>query len=60
MERKDVAENLKWKVSDLFESDEAWEKEFKSVETEYGNFDFSVYSGKLSDKATLLADRKSI
>ena len=60
MERKDVAENLKWKVSDLFESDEAWEKEFKSVETEYGNFDFSVYSGKLSDKATLLACLKKI
>ncbi len=55
MERTDVAENLKWKVSDLFESDEAWEKEFKAVEAEYGNFDFSVYSGKLSDKETLLA-----
>ena len=31
MERKDVPQNLKWKVSDIFASDEAWEEEFKQI-----------------------------
>ncbi len=53
-ERKDIAENLKWKVTDIFESDEAWEKEFKALETEYSTCDFSVFKGKLGDKKTLL------
>ncbi len=54
MERKDIPENLKWKTSDIFESDEAWEKEFKAVESEYSNYDFTVFKGKLGDKAKLL------
>ena len=37
MERKDIPENLKWDLSDFFVSDEAWEKEFKQIEKEYGN-----------------------
>jgi len=32
---KDVAKELKWRVTDIFPSDEAWEKEFKALETEY-------------------------
>ena len=32
MERKDVQERYKWKISDLFESDEAWEREYASLE----------------------------
>ena len=55
MERKDVAEHLKWKLTDLFESDEAWEAEFKAIDTEYSNFDFEQYKGKLHNKADLLA-----
>ena len=55
MEREEIAENLKWKTSDIFESDEAWEAEYKAVENEYANYDFSPYKGKLSDKQTLLA-----
>ena len=54
MERKDIAQQLKWQTSDIFPSDEAWEQEFKAVESEYGNYDFSVFKGKLGDKATLL------
>lgn len=55
-ERKDVAENLKWKVSDIFESDEAWEKEFKDVEKTYGEFDFdAAFKGKLANRETLLS-----
>ena len=54
MERKDIPENLKWKVSDIFESDDAWEQEFKSVEDEYVAYDYSVFKGKLGDKKVLL------
>ncbi len=54
MERNTVAENLKWRTTDIFPSDEAWEKEFKDIENTYGNYDFSVFKGKLHDKGTLL------
>jgi len=54
MERSEISKDLQWKTSDIFPTDEAWEQEFKAVEEEYGNFDFSVYSGKLGDKKTLL------
>ena len=54
MERKDIAQSLKWKVEDIFPSDEAWEKAFQEIATEYGNYDFTVFKGKLSDKQTLL------
>ena len=49
LERKDVPESMKWKLSDIFPSDEAWEAEFKAVNDEYSNYDFSVFKGKLSD-----------
>ena len=55
MERKDVPQRLKWQIDAIFATDEAWEEEYKKVESEYGNCDFSVYSGKLADKATLLS-----
>ena len=55
LERKEIPENLKWKITDVFPSDEAWEEEYKAVEKEYGEYDFSVFRGKLSDKKTLLA-----
>lgn len=55
MEREKIAENLKWKTSDIFASDEAWEAEYQAVEREYTNHDFSAYKGKLGDKRTLLA-----
>ena len=54
MERKDIAQQLKWQTTDIFPTDEAWEKEFKAVEAEYVNYDFSVFKGKLGDKETLL------
>ena len=54
MERTEIAENLKWKTSDIFPTDEAWEAEFKAVESEYGAYDFSVFDGKLANKQTLL------
>lgn len=55
MERKDIPENLKWRLTDIFTSDEEWEKEFKETEEKYSNYDFSVFKGKLGDRQTLLA-----
>ena len=55
MERKDVAENLKWKLTDIFPDDDAWEAEFKAIDEEYSNFDFAQFKGKLHNKADLLA-----
>ncbi len=54
MERKDIAQALKWNLTDIFPSDEAWEQAFKQIEEEYGVYDFTVYKGKLGDKQTLL------
>ncbi len=54
MERNEIAQNLKWKTSDIFPTDEAWEQEFSAVESEFSNYDFSAYKGHLGDKATLL------
>ena len=54
MERIEISQQLKWKTTDIFPTDEAWEAEFKSVEAEYGNYDFSVFKGKLNEKETLL------
>ena len=55
MERQEIAENLKWKTSDVFNSDEAWEEEFKKVEKEYFSYDYAKFKGKLADKESLLA-----
>ena len=54
MERKDVEKKYTWDLSPIFESDEKWEEEFKAVEAEYGNYDLSVFQGKLGEKQTLL------
>lgn len=56
MERSEVAEKYKWNVADIYPDDEAWEKDFASLET---NMDFSSYRGKLGNKETLLAYLKA-
>jgi oligoendopeptidase F len=51
MERKDVKEKYKWKIEDIFATDEEWEKSFDwAIE----NIDFANYAGKLGDRASLL------
>lgn len=55
LERKDIPENLKWKIADVFESDEAWEEAYRQAETEYAAYDFDAFKGKLGNKADLLA-----
>ena len=52
MERKYVQEQYKWKVSDVFESDEKWEEAFSSLE---GRVDFAKYKGTLGTAEGMLA-----
>ena len=54
MERKDIAQALKWNLTDIFLSDKAWKEEFKQIERECEAFDFTIYKGKLGDKQMLL------
>ncbi len=60
MQRNEVPKHLQWKTTDLFESDDAWEQAFTAFENKYGNYDFSVFAGKLAEKETLLACLKLI
>lgn len=52
MERKEVETKYRWKVEDVFENDEAWEKAFSALETLP---DVSAFRGKLSDAETVAA-----
>ncbi len=54
MQREDVAQRYKWKVEEVFPSDEAFEKALSEFETEYADFDFEKYKGKLANKQDLL------
>ncbi|MDE7182607.1 MAG: oligoendopeptidase F [Clostridia bacterium] len=51
MKRSEVAEKYKWNISDIFSSDEEWEKTFEKAET---SLDFAKYAGKLGNADTLL------
>ncbi|MBR2986527.1 MAG: oligoendopeptidase F [Clostridia bacterium] len=50
-ERHEVADNLKWRVEDIYETIEDWERDYASVSEK---LDFSAYEGKLADADTLL------
>ncbi len=52
MERKDVQEQYKWKISDVFESDEKWEEAFSALEKRK---DLTKYRGTLNSAENLLA-----
>lgn len=52
MERSEIEEKYKWKIGDLFESDEAWEQAFAALE---GKVDFQKYRGTLNTAENLLA-----
>ncbi|MDY4186280.1 MAG: oligoendopeptidase F [Candidatus Borkfalkiaceae bacterium] len=47
-ERKEVASNLKWKTSDMFADQAAWDALYEKVEKA---IDFKKYEGKLGEKA---------
>ena len=51
MKRNEVKTEYKWKVEDIFATDEEWEKEFARLEK---GINFSKFAGKLGDSDTLL------
>lgn len=51
MERNEVKEQYKWKIDDIFASDEAWEEAYAWA---LSNINFSKYAGKLSNREQLL------
>ena len=51
MKRDEVKIEYKWKLEDIFASDEEWEKEFARLEN---GINFSCFAGKLNDPDTLL------
>lgn len=51
MLRNEVKTENKWKLEDIFETDEKWQNAFDEVEKK---IDFSAYAGKLGDKKILL------
>ena len=60
--REEIEEKYKWNLSDIYSTEEEWEKDFQWVED---NLDgYKKFIGKLSDSSeTLLAcfkDRKSV
>ncbi len=52
MERKDVPEQYKWRVCDIFQSDGEWEKAFSELEKK---IDFARFKGTLSNAENILA-----
>ncbi len=52
LERDQVPANLKWRVEDIFASQEEWEALYNKVS---GKLDFSSFEGKLDNAETLLA-----
>lgn len=51
MKRQEVGEQFKWRLSDIYSSDEKWEEDFKKAQKLN---DFSKYSGKLGIREQLL------
>ena len=52
MERKEVETKYRWKMEDVFESDEAWETAYSALETLP---DFAFYRGKLNTAENVAA-----
>ena len=51
-ERKQIKDCYKWRLEDIFATDQNWEEEFKQVQAKLA--DFPKYSGKLTDDKTIL------
>ncbi len=52
MERKDIPAQYRWRVNDIYESDEAWEEAFAALEK---HTDFTQFRGTLKDAESILA-----
>lgn len=53
MKRNEVQEKYKWRLEDIYETEELWEKEFKECSLDVKKM--SVFKGKLSSRKQLLA-----
>ena len=51
MKRQEVKEDYKWKLEDIYPTDEKWEEDFQRAQKELS---FAAYAGKLGDKGKLL------
>jgi oligoendopeptidase F len=58
LKRNEVPEDKTWRLEDIFETDELWEKELKSLEEDIKQFE--KYQGKLSESADTLYDLLSL
>ena len=54
MERKEIAEQSKWRLEDIYESQDAWDADYKKLE-EMVAAPVDAYVGKLGDKKVLQA-----
>ncbi len=57
MERSEVKAEYKWKIEDIFATDEEWEQSFKETQK---SINFAEFAGKLSDSGILLKLLKKI
>lgn len=53
-ERKDLPEEYKWRLSDIYEDNEAWERDFKELKKRSG--EITKFAGKLCESAKTLHD----
>lgn len=60
MERKDIPQQLTWDTAALYADDDAWDKAFAEMQSDFSKIDFGAFSGKLADKQTLLACFKTV
>jgi oligoendopeptidase F len=54
LERSQIEEKYKWDTKDIYENEQAWEKDFKWIEQNLSQYD--KYKSKLSDSARSLLD----
>lgn len=54
LERKDVPEEFRWKLEDLYETDEAFETEYQALSADYKVI--AAYAGKLAESAQMLLE----
>ncbi len=53
MKRSEIQENYKWRLEDIYETEEAWEKDFKECSSDIKKI--SSFKGKLASRRQLLA-----
>jgi len=52
--RSEIDEKLKWKLEDMYESNEIWEKDFAKISNEFPKL--ATYKGRVAESATTLKE----